>query len=178
MAPWTERVKAKLGRKKPSTSPLGKASSASTIPHTSAAPDPAVSSPSLPERLWNQAYDQAKAGDSSTVDTYETILSARLSQKHADPADPADLSSQQNEIEQNPEKRWIQMRRLVQDGLHRTEKEANVKQGMEDGIQAAMAVKEVVDKAIQAAPEAALAWVGVCFALEVGPAVIETRVWR
>jgi hypothetical protein len=28
-------------------------------------------------------------------------------------------------------------------------------------------VKEVVDKAIQASPEAAVAWVGVCFALEV-----------
>lgn len=173
MASWTDRFKAKLGRKKPLTPPLGEASSTSTIPHASAAPDPAASSPGLPERLWNQAYDQAKAGDASIVDTYERIISARLSQNNAD---PADLASQQNEIEQNPEKRWIQMRLLVQDGLHRTEKEANVKQGMEDGIQAAMAVKEVVDKAIQAAPEAALAWVGVCFALEVSPTLIETSI--
>jgi hypothetical protein len=117
--------------------------------------------------LWNQAYDQTKAGNSSIVNTYETILSARLHQKSADPTDPADPASQQNKIKQNkikqnkikqnPGKRWIQMRQLVQDGLHRTEKEANVKQGIEDGIQAAMAVKVVVDKAIQAAPEAALA---------------------
>ncbi|ERF68387.1 hypothetical protein EPUS_06803 [Endocarpon pusillum Z07020] len=164
MAPWTERLRAKLGRKKPLTAPLGEASSTSTVPHASAALDPAASQPSLPERLWNQAYDQAKAGDLSIVDTYERILSAQLSQKNAD---PADLASQQNEIDQNPEKRWVQMRRLVQDGLHRTEKETNVKQGMEDGIQAAMAVKEVVDKAIKAAPEAALAWVGVCLALEI-----------
>ena len=70
------------------------------------------------------------------------------------------------------------MRRLVQDGLHRIDNEANVKQSMEDGILAAMAVKEVVDKAIQAAPEAALAWVGVCFALEVGPTITETSIWR
>jgi hypothetical protein len=65
----------------------------------------------------------------------------------------------------------MQMRQLVQDGLHRTERDANVKQGMEDGIQAAIAVKEVVDRAVQASPEAALVWVGVCFALEVSPAV-------
>jgi hypothetical protein len=63
------------------------------------------------------------------------------------------------------------MQQLVHNGLQKTEEEAAVKQGMEDGIQAAMAVKQVVDKAIQAAPEAALAWVGVCFALEVGFAI-------
>ena len=175
MAPWTERLKAKLGRKNPLTYSLSKASSTSTIPHGSTVLDPTASSPSLPERLWNQSYDQAKASDSSIVDTYETILSTRLSQKDAD---PTDLASQQNKIEQNPEKRWIQMRQLVQDGLHRTEKEANMKQGMEDGIQAAMAVKAVVDKAMQTAPEAALAWVGGCFALEVGPAVTKTSIWR
>ena len=92
-------------------------------------------------------------------------MSARLSQKDAD---SADLASQQNLIEQDPDKRWKQMRQLVQDGLHRTEKDISVKQGIQDSIQAAMAMKEVVDKAVQASPEAALAWVGVCFVLEVG----------
>jgi hypothetical protein len=61
----------------------------------------------------------------------------------------------------------MQMLQLVQHGLRKTEKDAQVKQGVGDSIQAAMAVKEVVDKAIQASPEAAVAWVGVCFALEV-----------
>lgn len=41
-----------------------------------------------------------------------------------------------------------------------------------------MAVKEVVNKAIQASPEAAVAWVGVCFALEVCTVVTETTDWR
>jgi hypothetical protein len=166
MAPWTERLKAKLGE----------ASSTSITPHAPATPDPGAPPPSLPEQLWNQAYDQVKTGDSSTVDTYEKILSARLSQKDADPADSshsADLASQQNAIEQDPDKRWKQMCQLVQDGLHRTEKNTNVKHGMEDGIQAATAMKEVVGRAMQASPEAALAWVGVCFALEVGPAVVK-----
>ena len=37
------------------------------------------------------------------------------------------------------------MRELIHDGPHRTGMGAEVKQGMEDSIQAAMAVKEVVD---------------------------------
>ncbi|KAH9205198.1 NACHT domain-containing protein [Leptodontidium sp. 2 PMI_412] len=170
MAPWKEQFKAKFGRKKPPTPPLGEARSTSITPHALTIPDPTAPPPSSPEQLWNQAYDQAKTADSSTVETYEKILSARLSQKDADPTNSshsADLASQQNTIESDPGKRWKQMCQLVQDGLHRTEKDTNVKQGIQDGIQAAMAVKEVVDRAIQAAPEAALAWVGVCFALEI-----------
>lgn len=50
-----------------------------------------------------------------------------------------------------------------------------MKQGMEDGIRAAMAIKEVVDKAVQASPEAAIAWVGVCFILEVDIIVIKRQ---
>ncbi|KAH7108857.1 hypothetical protein B0J11DRAFT_390279, partial [Dendryphion nanum] len=125
---------------------------------------------SLPARLWNQAYEQAKRSDSSTIETYEKILSARLSEQDADvssPPQPADLASQENKIAPDIDERRMQMHQLVQNGLCRTEKDAKVKQGMEDGIQAAMAVKEVVDKAIQASPEAAVAWVGVCFALEI-----------
>jgi hypothetical protein len=170
MAPWTKRLKATLGRKKPPTSPLGEAWSTSITPHALATPDPTAPPPGSPEQLWNQAYDQAKTTDSDTVDIYEKILSARLSQNDAD---SADLASQQNVIEQDADKRWKQMCQLVQDGLHRTEKDTNVKQRIEDGIQPAMAVKEVVDRAVQVAPEAALAWVGVCFALEVGSTVVK-----
>jgi hypothetical protein len=70
----------------------------------------------------------------------------------------------------------MQMHQLVQSGLRRTEKDAEVKQGMEEGIKAVMAVKQIVDRAIQASPEAAIAWVGVCFGLEVCTAVTETIV--
>jgi hypothetical protein len=80
----------------------------------------------------------------------------------------------ENEISQNPDKRRMQMQQLVQHGLHKTENDAQVRQGVGDGIQAALSVKEVVDKAIQASPEAAIAWVGVCFALEVWLPVNET----
>jgi hypothetical protein len=170
---WKDRLKAKLIKKNP---PIFPQVEGSPTPSARAAPDSATFPPNLPARLWNAAYDQAKASDSSTVDTYEKILSARLSGQDADASKrppSADFASQQNEIAQDAEERRMQMQQLIQNGLRRTEKDAKVKQGMEDGIQAAMAVKAVVDKAIQASPEAAVAWVGVCFALEVCSTVTE-----
>jgi hypothetical protein len=59
------------------------------------------------------------------------------------------------------------MQQLVQNGLDRTQKVASIKQGIDEGLQAVQAVRGIVDKAIQAAPEAAVAWVGVCLGLEV-----------
>lgn len=59
------------------------------------------------------------------------------------------------------------MQQLVQEGLDRTRKEASIKQGIDEGLQAVQAVRGIVDKAVQAAPEAAVAWVGVCLGLEV-----------
>lgn len=115
--------------------------------------------------LWNQAYDGLKEKEPELVDAYERILSRELS---GGEWSSINLESQKNEIEQgSPEKRRSQMMRLIQAGLDRTEKEAEVKQGIEDRMQAVHSVKNMIDKAVKAAPEAALAWVGVCFALEV-----------
>ncbi|KAF5848077.1 hypothetical protein GGP41_009227 [Bipolaris sorokiniana] len=176
MVSLKEHLKAKLRGKDAPTAPQARASPTAVTPPAQAAPGSAASPPSIPERLWNRAYEHAKANDSSTVDAYEKILSVRLVEHNADVPDaphPADLASQQNEIAQNADKRRMQMQQLVQYGLRKTEKDAKVKQGVGDGIQAAMAVKEVVEKAIQASPEAAVAWVGVCFALEVWIPTVE-----
>jgi len=170
--------KVKFGRRGPPTSSRIEAPLAST-PHARTVPDPTTPPLSLPARLWNQAYDQTKTSDPSTVDAYEKILTIQLSEKDATASTPlhsADLALQQNQIAQDPGERWMQMLQLVQNGLCRTEKDAKVKQGMEEGIQAIIVVKEVVDKAIQASPGAAVAWVGVCFALEVCIAVTEITV--
>ncbi|SPN97662.1 uncharacterized protein DNG_01175 [Cephalotrichum gorgonifer] len=59
------------------------------------------------------------------------------------------------------------MKQLVQAGLERTQKEAAIKREINAGLQAMQAVKGAMDKAVQAAPEAAVAWVGVCFGLEI-----------
>lgn len=59
------------------------------------------------------------------------------------------------------------MQKLVQEGLDRTQREASIKQGINEGLQAVEAVRELMDKAVRAAPEAAIAWGGVCLGLEV-----------
>jgi hypothetical protein len=87
----------------------------------------------------------------------QTYMSTQTAADASNPPCSADLALQQNEIAQDVEERRMQMQQLVRNGLRRTEKDVKVKLGIEDGIQAAMAVKEVVDKAIQASPEAAVA---------------------
>jgi hypothetical protein len=169
MVSLKDRLKAKLGRK---NVPVAPRVEATATPHQAAPAAATTVSPSnLPERLWDEAYSQTRVSDSNIVDAYEKILSARLSEHNAGglepPAESADNVLHQNEIAHDVGKRRLQMQQLVQHGLRKTEKDAAAKQGIGDGIQAAMVVKEVVDKAIQASPEAAVAWVGVCFALEV-----------
>ena len=57
---------------------------------------------------------------------------------------------------------------LIQAGLAKTEKEAKIKQSVGEVLQKILSVKDVVSSAVQAMPQAALAWTGVCFALQVG----------
>ncbi|KAH7176212.1 hypothetical protein EDB81DRAFT_897322 [Dactylonectria macrodidyma] len=45
-------------------------------------------------------------------------------------------------------------------------KEASIKRGIDEGLQAVQAIRGIVDRAVHAAPEAAVAWVGVCLGLE------------
>ncbi|CAH0017226.1 unnamed protein product [Clonostachys rhizophaga] len=59
------------------------------------------------------------------------------------------------------------MQQLVQDGLDRTQRAASIKRGIDEGLQTVQAVRGIVDKAVQTAPEAAVAWAGVCLGLEI-----------
>ncbi|CVK87256.1 uncharacterized protein FPRN_05517 [Fusarium proliferatum] len=68
------------------------------------------------------------------------------------------------------------MQQLVQAGLDRTQKQASIKEGIDKGLQVVQEVRRIVDKAVSAAPEAAVAWVGVCLGLEIlSNPVIEAR---
>jgi N-terminal domain of NWD NACHT-NTPase len=72
---------------------------------------------SLPERLWNQAYEDLKAKEDKWVVAYERILSRELKRENSS---STDLESQKNEIEhRDPTKRRSQMEELVQAGLRR-----------------------------------------------------------
>ncbi|KAL6352385.1 hypothetical protein LRP88_14152 [Fusarium phalaenopsidis] len=120
--------------------------------------------PTLQERLWNQAYDELKANEPKLVEAYEKILSAELHRNG-----PSSIASEpaKNEITSARGTRCRQMQQLVQEGLDRTQKAASIKRGIDEGLQAVQAVRGIVDKAVHAAPEAAVAWVGVCLGLEI-----------
>ena len=71
-----------------------------------------------------------------------------------------------NVIEQNPKKRQSQMDRLLNTGLDKTAKLAKVEKNISDAINIVLSVKEAMGCGLQAVPVAALAWTGVCIALQ------------
>lgn len=115
----------------------------------------------LTESLWDQAYDELKNSNAALVEAYEKILSRKLNgQGFATPVTAADG----NIIAQdNPQKRRGQMLQLIQAGLDKTAGEAKIKQA----IGSVLSAKDIISDAIQAVPQAALAWTGLCVALEV-----------
>ncbi|KAI8648966.1 Vegetative incompatibility protein HET-E-1 [Fusarium keratoplasticum] len=183
---WLEKAKSKARRLRqaapqepasapspatPSSTPSQPASQPATRRTSQQTPSPPTSTnyetsplPSLQERLWNQAYDELKSSEPKLVEAYERVLSAGLRRN-----DSSSVTSEstENEIGRTRETRCRQMQQLVQEGLDRTRKEASIKRGIHEGLQAVQAVRGIVDKAVQAAPEAAVAWVGVCLGLEI-----------
>ncbi|KAH7160544.1 hypothetical protein B0J13DRAFT_494208, partial [Dactylonectria estremocensis] len=162
----------------PLPTPSQPASQPVTQPTTSlpSSTDPKTSLPSLQERLWNQAYDELIAREPKVVEAYETILSAELDRNDST---SVAFEPTENKIGKTREARCGQMQQLVQAGLDRTQKDASIKGGIDKGLQAVQAVRGIVDKAVQAAPEAAIAWVGVCLGLEIlSNPVTEARINR
>lgn len=83
---------------------------------------------------------------------YEKILSHEL-----DSSTSNNSQLQTNDIEQSdPGVRRIQMHQLIQTGLKKTEREAVAKQLIGDALQVVVSVKDIIDSAIQAVPQAAL----------------------
>ncbi|KFA81583.1 hypothetical protein S40288_09617 [Stachybotrys chartarum IBT 40288] len=174
--PWVEKVKGKLGRRErgtsrgsvpaPSsrlTSPAGPLSVAqqtarSTSPPARSAGTSAdiVALSSLQERLWNDAYDEAKSSHPKLVEAYEQILSNML-----DETNPTSETREVNVIGGDRETRSRQMQQVVRRGLDRTQKQASVKQGIGEGLQVWQVVRGIVDKAVSMAPEGAIAWAGI-----------------
>jgi hypothetical protein len=107
------------------------------------------------ERLWNDAYDSLKYQDSELVTAYEKVLSREL----------AGSGTQSDAIEtKDPRKRQAQMEDLVQIGMTKLQgQDARVERAM----QSVLGVSSVIGTALQPVPQAALAWVGVSFALQV-----------
>lgn len=119
---------------------------------------------SLPVRLWDRAYNDLKREEKDLVDAYEKILSRQLQ----DGPGSAVPESQLNTIAQNnSDARRNQMAQLIQAGLDKTAREATVKEGLGVAVDVVLSARNIISSAIQAVPQAALAWTGVCLALEV-----------
>jgi hypothetical protein len=115
--------------------------------------------PTLPERLWNRAYDDLKAEEPSIVEGYERVLSR--------PEGAALDAAPQNAIEQGRVGRQRQMQQLLKAGLKKTEKEAKIWAGAGTAVDFILSAKSIIDAAVEAMPAAAVAWTGVSIALQV-----------
>jgi hypothetical protein len=114
--------------------------------------------PSPPEQLWDQAYDDIKRENPKLMELYETILSHDLGRSNG---------AEGNVIEQmDRKKRRSQMNRLLKTDLDKTEKLAKVEKNIGDAINIVLSIKDAIGSALQAVPIAALAWTGVCVALQ------------
>ena len=140
-----------------------------TASRTSTALSTAVAStlPSPSERLWDRAYDELKdkeSKESKWMDAYEKIMTRILKKGDLSPTAP---EPDENEIETDLAARRLQMNKLVEDGLKKTEKLANVMKGIGNAIRVIDSVKETIGKGIASVPYAGIAWAGVCIALQV-----------
>ncbi|KAK6447814.1 hypothetical protein FP744_10004064 [Trichoderma asperellum] len=116
-----------------------------------------VPNASLPERLWDQAYDDLKIHDAALVQAYEKILSRNLcGQGFNSPI----TESEKNMIAQDARTRRSQMRQLIDEGLNKTAREAKIKETIGTATQFILSAKDIISSAIQTAPQAALAWTG------------------
>ncbi|OCK96437.1 uncharacterized protein K441DRAFT_430711, partial [Cenococcum geophilum 1.58] len=117
--------------------------------------------------LWDRAYDELKdkeSKESELMDAYEKVMAHILKKGDLSPTAP---EPDENEIETDLAARRLQMNKLVDDGLKKTEKLANVMKGIGGAIQVIDSVKETIGKGIESVPCAGIAWAGVCIALQI-----------
>ncbi|KAK4461327.1 hypothetical protein QBC42DRAFT_227576 [Cladorrhinum samala] len=127
-----------------------------------------ISIDNVAECLWNQAYDEISQGNPRLVTGYETILVDNLI-KSTDKGstEKSAASAARVTISRERDARRNQMRQLVQHGLRKAQNAGAVSGGLNNVAGVAQAVKGVVDSAVQASPQAALAWAGISVMLEV-----------
>jgi len=119
---------------------------------------------SLPVRLWDRAYDDLKREETDLVNAYEKILSRQL---HDGPSSAVPEYQPNTIVQDNSDARRRQMTQLIHAGLEKITREAKVKEGLGAAVNVALSARNVISAAIQAVPQAALAWTGICVALEV-----------
>ncbi|KAL7956181.1 hypothetical protein V8C34DRAFT_306785 [Trichoderma compactum] len=108
-----------------------------------------------PERIWNKAYDSLKAEAPKLVQEYEKILSFNL---HGRADASLDLVQEKNAIEEDVSVRRAQMHQLINDGLKKIRREADMKENIGAVMQVVDTTKQLVGDAVKDIPQAALPW--------------------
>ena len=147
--------------------------SAPLMPQTALSTTRSATPTSPPEQLWNRAYDDLKSDHGQLLLGYEKILSQELDGVYWDTISKSQLVETMIE-EKNPVERKSQMTQLIKAGLEKTETEANVKKRAGEAIQVVLSAKDMIDSVINNVPQAALAWTGVCLALQLS-LLVETE---
>ncbi|KAF3402610.1 hypothetical protein DPV78_003938 [Talaromyces pinophilus] len=162
MAPsWARKLESRLKVTRRGASPETTLTSPRTSMSSQTKPESAPQSTSshsyltIQERLWNQAYDDLKTIEARTVEAYEKLLSSELQ------------AGSGNKIGQSLEARSSQMQQLVQLGLERTKKIATIQGLVADGLDVVDSLKGIIDQAVNASPEASIAWAGISFGIEI-----------
>ncbi|KAL2887360.1 Vegetative incompatibility protein HET-E-1 [Ceratocystis lukuohia] len=126
-------------------------------------PEPIALS-TLQERIWENAYEGSRTKEPKLVEAFEKIILS-------DPLDDETSLEPTNRIEDKAtadlKVTSYQMRKVAERGIKRTKKEASLKQVIDDGLRAVQAIMGIMDKALRAAPEAAVIWATVCLGIEV-----------
>ncbi|KAF5989558.1 hypothetical protein FBULB1_844 [Fusarium bulbicola] len=124
--------------------------------------EPQSTDPSVPERLWNKAYDVLEEKEPEVVKSYQEIL--RIAQLTWDDATaPEELQNLEHCKTVKPSQMW----RLVYSGLEKSKRQAKYKESLSTIIEAIDNIKGVVDKALKYSSEAAIVWAGVALGLEI-----------
>ena len=111
-----------------------------------------------PELLWDEAYDDLKRDEPKLLKYYEELLSRDLGDSQKGTA---------NGIEQTDRaKRRSQMDGLLHRGLEKTAQLTEIENNIGVAVDVVLSVKETIGTALQAVPIAALAWTGICVALQ------------
>jgi hypothetical protein len=150
-------------------------------------PVPTTDLPKTPEQsktsLWDRAYDSLRARDKKLVEEYEELLSREL-QTIASPKNVINDNSDEfqvhteNQIEDDDHKlRLTQLETITSNGLLQLdEKKAKfnvfghefvLRDQLAQATQFIQTIKDAIDVAVRASPEASLAWAGFCVILPI-----------
>ncbi|PHH49640.1 Vegetative incompatibility protein HET-E-1 [Ceratocystis fimbriata CBS 114723] len=171
---YFRRLKARMRKSGSATSSAPSSGLAKLAPGPSPQPPPGTAClppaepkpatlPSLQEKIWNQAYNDAASEEPKLVKRFKEIIFSELH-----PEGPSVESTDRVEDTEITDQNITssQMLEVVQIGIDRTKKDASVKQNISDGLRAVQPIMAIMESAVRGVPQAAVVWVAVSFGID------------